>query len=144
MSTLRLLSIVFDDAQDVQYAIIELIDEDIKQLAVRRKAFLAAKEADPDLIEQVCRSHDATFYTKLYFQGESGEVPAFKVAGDDHILFLADKDEVFTERSETASVGMDMLAFDEHGVHWRSHSKYGGGTFRSETVDWSKLFEGRL
>ncbi len=151
MSTIRLLSTCYDDNEEARYVIIELVSEDIKTLAARRKAFLAAKEADKGVFDHRFVAQDATFYEDLTFkdtetESSDGDDP---VEADDmldgaNIMFLAEKDEVEKDDSTTLSTELDLAVIDEQGVFWMSLPENKIGDYRTEMITWDKLFEGRL
>lgn len=134
------------------YALVELSEADIKSLALRRKAFVEAKEKDALLYDQRyrARNEQALFYADLDFMTEEGSADGEKDESIDaetmlegmEICELAVSDRVSTEGNYHVDSEIDLIVVDEDGVFWESHGEV--NVFTSETVDWDHLFEGRL
>ena len=123
------------------YAIVELGADDLRKLAARRKALLAAKASDDQLYEMWYWAHEATFYgddTDIHTTGTGADFLS-DLLGDDETRALTDDEAVKLADLTPDRTDCDQLIVRESGVCWYACDKYGDTTTTTAEIPWAVL-----
>ena len=124
------------------YAVVDLDADDLRQLATRRRAFLAAKAEDDSLLEMWFWDHAACFY------GYEVEIPGVEGDGGEYLdeLLKADDTRALTadECAKLSALEPDrtdcaQVVVREQGVCWYALDKYSDVTTLTAEVSWDAL-----
>lgn len=131
------------------YAIVDFTDDLLKLVAKRRKAFIAAKEQDKELVEMYFWDSSPDYYPigsmeKKQEAGESFDDLLAQDEGDGEFIEIDAAFEVEPDEAAPSRMECFQMVIDENEVFWTAVPKHGNDYCNTVPVTYEKLFAGRL
>ena len=135
------------DGYESGFAVIELTDEAIKTLAVRRKAFLALPGGSEVAFDVRFRSSECKLYRAVEFikgDGSNDHADGFEMLEGMDCAALADADELAPNSNEEVEMDLCLMVIQDSGVYWQCHPSDESGLQETGIIEWRHIFDGRL